>query len=141
MCTSMKLLIASKDDGLFHSLEEALSAKGFSILRAHDAEEARQLVEAEALDLAFIDEDLSAGGESAAELLSRVRAIRPLVRRVLLTSGNTMESAVVNLEARRRAQGWLRKPLDSHQLDDVLLPLTSRAMSRPQPRSRNGGRA
>lgn len=140
MGTSMKLLIASEDDGLFAALEKALSGKGFSILRAHNAEEARHVVEAEALDLAFIDEDLSAGGDSAAELLWRVRAIRPLVRRVLLTSGNTMESAVVNLDARRRAQGWLGKPLNSHQLDDVLLPLASRAMGRPQPRS-HGGRA
>lgn len=127
---AMKLLIASGDDLLGDAIEEVLAARGITVFRARDSEEARRAVEVEELDIALVDEDLTYGGDCAAELLSQVRMIRPLVRRVLLTAGSYLEGALVDPSARRRAQGWLMKPIDVHQLDDVIASLTLSALRR-----------
>lgn len=131
----LKLLIASVDDELVDAITEALAVRGFLIVHARDPLEAQDAVELCDIDIALVDEDLRYGVDGdqqscAASVLEQVRHVRPLVRRVLLTEGASLDSNLVDADARRRAQTWLLKPLVQDQLDDVISSVVSQALRR-----------
>ena len=114
MVESGPSLLLVDDDAVYRErLAKAMTARGYEVRTAADAEAAVALAEAESPELAVLD--LRMPGESGLELLRRLKAIDPTTKILMLTGYGSIATA---LEAvRLGAVHYLTKPVD---VDEIL---------------------
>ncbi len=114
MVESRPSLLLVDDDGVYRErLAKAITARGYEVRTAADAEAAVALAEAESPELAVLD--LRMPGESGLDLLRRLKAIDPTTKILMLTGYGSIATA---LEAvRLGAVHYLTKPVD---VDEIL---------------------
>ena len=114
MVESRPTLLLVDDDGVYRErLAKAITARGYEVRTAADAEAAVALAEAESPELAVLD--LRMPGESGLDLLRRLKAIDPTTKILMLTGYGSIATA---LEAvRLGAVHYLTKPVD---VDEIL---------------------
>ena len=114
MVESRPSLLLVDDDAVYRErLAKAMTARGYEVRTAADAEAAVALAEAESPELAVLD--LRMPGESGLELLRRLKAIDPTTKILMLTGYGSIATA---LEAvRLGAVHYLTKPVD---VDEIL---------------------
>ena len=114
MVESRPSLLLVDDDGVYRErLAKAITARGYEVRTAADAEAAVALAEAESPELAVLD--LRMPGESGLDLLRRLKAIDPTTKILMLTGYGSITTA---LEAvRLGAVHYLTKPVD---VDEIL---------------------
>ena len=114
MVESRPTLLLVDDDGVYRErLAKAMTARGYEVRTAADAEAAVALAEAESPELAVLD--LRMPGESGLDLLRRLKAIDPTTKILMLTGYGSIATA---LEAvRLGAVHYLTKPVD---VDEIL---------------------
>ena len=114
MVESRPTLLLVDDDGVYRErLAKAITARGYEVRTAADAEAAVALAEAESPELAVLD--LRMPGESGLDLLRRLKAIDPTTKILMLTGSGSIATA---LEAvRLGAVHYLTKPVD---VDEIL---------------------
>jgi two-component system response regulator RegA len=107
-------LLLVDDDGTYRErLARAITARGYEVRTAVDAETALALAEADSPEFAVLD--LRMPGDSGLELLRRLLIIDPTTRVLMLTGYGSIATA---LEAvRLGAVNYLTKPAD---VDDIL---------------------
>ncbi|TQK63146.1 two-component system response regulator AtoC [Brevibacillus sp. AG162] len=114
-----KLLIVDDEPSICVSLSFALE-DDYHIWTANDAEAARAIVQAEAIDCVLLDQSL--GTASGLALLPHLKATRPQITVIMMTAYGTIESSVAAMKA--GAYHYLTKPL---HLEEVKL-LLNKAM-------------
>ena len=107
------MLLVDDDVVYRERLAAALTARGYEVRTAADADAAVALAEAESPELAVLD--LRMPGESGLELLRRLKAIDPTTRILMLTGYGSIATAVEAV--RSGAMHYLTKPADA---DDIL---------------------
>ncbi len=114
MVESGPSLLLVDDDAVYRErLAKAMTARGYEVRTAADAEAAVALAEADSPELAVLD--LRMPGESGLELLRRLKAIDPTTKILMLTGYGSIATA---LEAvRLGAVHYLTKPVD---VDEIL---------------------
>lgn len=114
MADSRPSLLLVDDDSVYRErLAKAMTARGYEVHTAADAEEAVRIAEAESPELAVVD--LRMPGESGLDLLAHLKAIDPTTRVLMLTGYGSIATA---LEAvRLGAVHYLTKPAD---VDEIL---------------------
>ena len=114
MVESRPSLLLVDDDAVYRErLAKAMTARGYEVRTAADAEAAVALAEADSPELAVLD--LRMPGESGLELLRRLKAIDPTTKILMLTGYGSIATA---LEAvRLGAVHYLTKPVD---VDEIL---------------------
>jgi two-component system response regulator RegA len=114
MAESRPSLLLVDDDAVYRErLARAISARGYEVRTAADADAAAAQAEADSPEYAVLD--LRMPGESGLDLLRRLRAIDPTTRVLMLTGYGSIATA---LEAvRLGAVNYLTKPAD---VDDIL---------------------
>jgi two-component system, response regulator RegA len=115
MVESRPSLLLVDDDAVYRErLAKAMTARGYEVRTAADAEVAVALAEADSPELAVLD--LRMPGESGLDLLRRLKAIDPTTRILMLTGYGSIATA---LEAvRLGAVHYLTKPVD---VDEILV--------------------
>ncbi len=106
------LLVVDDDAAVRDVIEEYLGVHGFRTLGAADANEARNRMAIEAVDLAVVDINLP--GEDGLSLTRFLRAQFPAIGIVLLTAAGAVVDRVVGLEV--GADDYLGKPFDPREL-------------------------
>jgi two-component system response regulator RegA len=114
MPDSRPSLLLVDDDVIYRGrLAKAISARGYEVRVAGDAEAAVALAEADSPELAVLD--LRMPGESGLLLLRRLKAIDPATRVLMLTGYGSIATAMEAV--RLGAVNYLTKPAD---VDDIL---------------------
>jgi DNA-binding response OmpR family regulator len=108
MVTAKSILIVDDEQNLRKSLAMILQREGYSVTTAASANEAHQLLQAGAFDLAFFD--IKMPEKSGLTLLSEIRELYPDMPVVLLTAFASLESAIEAV--RIGADDYLLKPID-----------------------------
>lgn len=106
------LLTVDDEAQVLETLEEYLVGHGYAVLPAGNAETARKLAEAHAIDLALLDIGLP--GEDGLSLARHLRERFPSTAVVMLTSAGTVVDRIVGLEM--GADDYLTKPFDPREL-------------------------
>ena len=114
MAESKPSLLLVDDDATYRErLAKAITARGYEVRTAPDAEAATALAEADSPEFAVLD--LRMPGESGLDLLRRLMSIDPTTRVLMLTGYGSIATA---LEAvRMGAVHYLTKPAD---VDEIL---------------------
>ncbi|MCE1205411.1 MAG: response regulator [Holophagaceae bacterium] len=114
MAESRPSLLLVDDDAVYRErLAKAITARGYEVRTAADAEAAVALAQADSPEFAVLD--LRMPGESGLDLLRRLMTIDPTTRVLMLTGYGSIATA---LEAvRLGAANYLTKPAD---VDDIL---------------------
>ena len=111
---SRPTLLLVDDDAVYRNrLAKAITARGYEVLSAENAEAALALARGQVVELAVLD--LRMPGESGLELLRQLRALHPEVRVVMLTGYGSI--ATVMEAVHLGAVNYLTKPAD---VDDLL---------------------
>ena len=105
------LLVVDDDQRLRALLQKYLSANGFRVTSAADAEEARTLIKSIAFDLLILD--VMMPGESGLDLTRAVRA-QSQVPILILTARGESEDRIAGLE--NGADDYLPKPFEPREL-------------------------
>lgn len=114
MAEARPSLLLVDDDAVYRErLAKAITARGYEVCTAADAEAAVALAEIESPELAVLD--LRMPGESGLELLRRLKAIDPTTRVLMLTGYGSIATAMEAV--RLGAVHYLTKPAD---VDDIL---------------------
>ena len=114
MAESRPSLLLVDDDATYRErLAKAITARGYEVRTAADAESAVALAEADSPEFAVLD--LRMPGESGLELLRRLMAIDPTTRVLMLTGYGSIATAMEAV--RLGAVNYLTKPAD---VDDIL---------------------
>jgi len=108
MGTSHSILIIDDEPNLRRSLGLILQRAGYGITTASCADEAIQLLQAGAYDLAFLDIKLP--DQSGIQLLPRLRELYPEMPVLILTAHATLDTAIGAV--RLGARDYLLKPID-----------------------------
>lgn len=106
-----RLLIVDDDNFLAESLTRFLSGQDYDVVRAGTADEAWQMIEAQAPDLALLD--LGLPDQDGISLCRRIRG-KWKFPILMLTSRSEAIDKVLGLEA--GADDYLPKPFDRHEL-------------------------
>jgi two-component system response regulator RegA len=107
------LLLVDDDATYRERLARAITARGFEVRTAADADAAIALAEGESPEFAVLD--LRMPGESGLNLLHRLMAIDPTTRVLMLTGYGSIATAMEAV--RLGAVNYLTKPAD---VDDIL---------------------
>ena len=114
MADSRPSLLLVDDDAVYRErLAKAITARGYEVRTAADADAAIVLAEADSPELAVLD--LRMPGESGLDLLRRLVAIDPTTRVLMLTGYGSIATAMEAV--RLGAVHYLTKPAD---VDDIL---------------------
>ncbi|WP_235042241.1 response regulator transcription factor [Vreelandella profundi] len=109
-----RLLIIDDDEMFCHVLNRALTRRGYSVIVAHDAEQAIAMAAQHLPTMATLD--LKLENSSGLKLLPELLAISPHCRIVVLTGYSSIATAVEAIKL--GAANYLCKPVDA---DDVLV--------------------
>jgi two-component system response regulator RegA len=112
-----KLLLVDDDAPLRRSLARALERRGFEVLPAESAVEARDVATEARPDYAVLDLRLAEG--SGLDLVGLLRELRPEVRIVIVTGYGNIATAVAAIKA--GAVDYLAKPVDADDVVNALL--------------------
>jgi two-component system, response regulator RegA len=122
-----KLLLVDDDAPLRRSMARALERRGFDVLAAEGAADARDFAAEHKPEYAVLDLRLAEG--SGLDLVSILREIRPDIRIVIVTGYGNIATAVAAIKA--GAVDYLAKPVDA---DDVVNALLRSGEGLPPPR-------
>jgi two-component system, response regulator RegA len=112
-----KLLLVDDDAPLRRSLARALERRGFDVLPAETAVEARDVASEHRPEYAVLDLRLAEG--SGLDLVSLLRELRPEIRIVIVTGYGNIATAVAAIKA--GAVDYLAKPVDADDVVNALL--------------------
>jgi DNA-binding NtrC family response regulator len=111
-------ILVVEDEQLMRSIiVQLLRSDGYEVLEANTAAAALGIFEAEKIDLAILDLNLSSGG-SGLDLLGRIRDLDPEVMGIIVTAYASVESAVEAL--RKGAYDYITKPFANDHLKAVV---------------------
>lgn len=110
--TRPTILVAEDTDLTRDFMVRSLRANGYEVLEAEGLQAARRILEANSVDMAFID--LCLGDGDGRDLLDQLRELAPEVPVVIATSTDTAASAVELI--RRGAYDYVVKPLQPNHL-------------------------
>ena len=123
MAESRPSLLLVDDDATYRErLAKAITARGYEVRTAADAETALALAEADSPEFAVLD--LRMPGESGLDLLRRLMAIDPTTKVLMLTGYGSIATAMEAV--RLGAVNYLTKPAD---VDDILAAFTPEGTS------------
>ena len=123
MAESKPSLLLVDDDATYRErLAKAITARGYEVRTAPDAESATALAEADSPEFAVLD--LRMPGESGLDLLRRLVAIDPTTKVLMLTGYGSIATAMEAV--RLGAVNYLTKPVD---VDDILAAFNPEASS------------
>lgn len=108
----MKILICEKEDILLTALEFRMNKHQFKTLRAHNADEAFDLLESENPD--FMVTDADAGSITGLELIKRVNAKRPELPIILISKIDNDDDILAAFKA--GARDFITKPFNPVEL-------------------------
>lgn len=111
------LLIVDDDAAFVRVLSRALSSRGFEVLGATRADEARQLARRHQPRYCVLD--LKLGEENGLKLIAELHALVPQMRILLLTGYASIATAVEAIK--RGAHDYLAKPVDADAVVRALL--------------------
>ncbi|HEX6804497.1 MAG TPA: sigma-54 dependent transcriptional regulator [Terriglobales bacterium] len=114
--TLLNLLIVDDERTVRDACREVASALGYRATVTESAEQALRLVEAQNIDVIFLDLKVPANG--GLTTLQQIKARRPDVEIVVLTGHGTVESAVQAMKA--GAYDYVTKPFSMEQLKLLL---------------------
>ncbi len=114
------VLVVDDQDSIRHFVGRALEDDGYTVVTAASVREAREAIERDMPDLAFLDLKLPDG--SGLELLREIKRVQPEVPVVLMTAFGELETAVEAMSA--GAFWFVKKPFQNEEL----LALAQRAM-------------
>jgi two-component system response regulator RegA len=112
MHDGVSLLIVEDDDVLRERLAKAFERRRIEVRTARSAEDALRLAEMDPPELALLD--LRIGEASGLDLISRLRALDPATRIVVLTGYGSVATAVQAV--RLGALHYLTKPADADEI-------------------------
>lgn len=111
-----EILVVDDDRVTSTVLARRLKRKGYEVSTAYSGEEALGTLDSNAPDVIFLD--VSMPGMSGLEVLERIRGLELDAAVIMMTAYGTEDLAVEAL--RRGADDYLRKPLDTDELDAIL---------------------
>ncbi len=114
MSALRKVLVVDDDPVVGKSFDRVLSAKGYAVITAGNAQEALNKLDAEDYDVVFTD--IKMPGMSGLEMAEQVKQRRPWLPVVIVTGYGSPGN-----EARAEAagvSGFLRKPLSPEMIED-----------------------
>ena len=114
------VLVVDDQDSIRHFVSQALEDDGYTVVTAATVREAREAIERDMPDLAFLDLKLPDG--TGLELLREIKRVQPEVPVVLMTAFGELETAVEAMSA--GAFWFVKKPFQNEEL----LALAQRAM-------------
>ena len=117
MTDQQPLLIIDDDATFARVLARALSSRGFEVLTAGNADEARALTRRHHPRYCVLD--LKLGDENGLRLIPELRSLVPDMRVLLLTGYASIATAVEAIK--RGAHDYLAKPVDADQVVQALL--------------------
>lgn len=118
---SYSILIADDDNSLRQVLSAALIKAGYNTVKARNGNETIECVHKNEIDVILLD--IFLGDADGLELIESIQEINPTVAIIIITGHGTTQTAIE--AAKRRAYGYLTKPVDR----DELLDLVERAAS------------
>ncbi len=114
---SEKILLVDDEERLLNALRRRLS-RDFTLITTTSPEEALNLVN-DLPEIAVIVADMQMPQMNGIELLRRVQAIKPAVRRIMLTGNADLETAMAAIND-GKVMRFLRKPCDAEDLKTAL---------------------
>jgi two-component system, NtrC family, response regulator AlgB len=113
---SLRIAVVDDDRSIQRTLRECLDRDGHSVRALGSAAEARALVAAAPIDLAFVD--LKLGDDDGLALIHDLLALRPSLEIVVITAYGTIEGAVAAIKG--GADDFLPKPFTPAQVRHVV---------------------
>jgi DNA-binding NtrC family response regulator len=114
------VLVVDDQDSIRHFVGKALEDDGYTVVSAASVHEAREAIERDMPDMAFLDLKLPDG--TGIELLREIKRVQPEVPVILMTAFGELETAVEAMSA--GAFWFVKKPFQNEEL----LALAQRAM-------------
>lgn len=108
----MKILVCEKEDVLLTALEFRMNKHQFQTLRAHNADEALDILHADQPD--FLVTDSKAGSMSGLELIKKARKVRPDLPIILISPMDDPDDILAAFEA--GARDFITKPFNPAEL-------------------------
>ena len=118
---SPKILIADDDDSLRRVLAAVLEKAGYQTLTARDGKETLATAKKSSVDVILLD--IFLGDANGLELITDIQKFNSTASIIIITAHGTTQTAID--AAKRRAYGYLTKPVDK----TALLDLVARAAS------------
>ena len=116
-----KILIADDDDSLRRVLAAVLEKAGYQTLTARDGKETLATAKKSSVDVILLD--IFLGDANGLELITDIQKFNSTASIIIITAHGTTQTAID--AAKRRAYGYLTKPVDK----TALLDLVARAAS------------
>lgn len=110
------VLIADDDDSLRHILAATLERAGYETLKARNGSET--LASVKGADVGVILLDIWLGDANGLELIEEIQKYNSTASIIIITAHGTPQTAID--AAKRRAYGYLTKPIDQKQLLDLV---------------------
>src|SRR5260370_11184210 len=110
------LLVVDDEPNVLYSIEKIFRSEGVSVLTSQSAAKGLELVESHRPDVVLLDVRL--GDMSGLEAFDRIRKVDPRLPVIFITAFSTTETAIEAMK--RGAFEYLLKPLDFHQLHEVV---------------------
>ena len=110
--SNYRILIVDDDLDFAASLKLILENEDYQPLMAHSEEEALEVIEGNAIDLALLD--IRLGQDDGIDLLHKLKEIQPDILCVMVTGFGSIETAIQAL--RNGAYDYLRKPVNPGEL-------------------------
>src|SRR6266852_4343483 len=123
------LLIIDDEPNVLYSLEKSLRSDALAVLTAASARQGIELVQGQRPDAVILDVRLS--DMHGMEAFDRIRQLDPRLPVILITAYATTETAIEAMK--RGAFEYLIKPVDFHQLQDVVAKALELSRSRHVP--------
>ncbi len=113
---SYSILIADDDNSLRQVLSAALNKAGYNTVKARNGKETIECVHKNEIDVILLD--IFLGDADGLELIESIQEINPTVAIIIITGHGTTQTAIE--AAKRRAYGYLTKPVDREELLDLV---------------------
>lgn len=113
---SYSILIADDDNSLRQVLSAALNKAGYNTIKARNGKEAIECIHNNEIDVILLD--IFLGDADGLELIESIQEINPTVAIIIITGHGTTQTAIE--AAKRRAYGYLTKPVDREELLDLV---------------------
>ncbi|RKU25533.1 two-component system response regulator [Candidatus Poribacteria bacterium] len=113
---SYAILIVDDDNSLRQVLSAALNKAGYNTIKARNGKEAIECVRKNEIDVILLD--IFLGDVDGLDLIESIQEINPTVAIIIITGHGTTQTAIE--AAKRRAYGYLTKPVDREELLDLV---------------------